>query len=120
MSTSPPVEDVANPVHDYLAELDASFAPVRDRVREVGRQINYLRSVIRDLLPYLPDDHPRRPGFMEAAMPPQNVGRIVAKIMTGVCELGGYTTSPDGQPDLLQCTVSELETCIRRALGEDV
>lgn len=44
---------------------------------------------------------------------------VVADAIRNVCELGGYT-SPDDQPELLQCTVSELEMCIRRALGEDV
>jgi hypothetical protein len=45
--------------------------------------------------------------------------RVVAEALRNVCELDGYT-SPDDQPDLLQCTAAELETCIRRALGEDV
>lgn len=56
---------------------------------------------------------------MRLTLPPEMVSRIAADIMREVCELDGYT-SPDGQPDLLQCTAAELETCIRRALGEDV
>jgi hypothetical protein len=44
---------------------------------------------------------------------------VVASILRGVCELPGYT-SPDDQPDLLQCTTAELELVVRRALGEDV
>jgi hypothetical protein len=44
---------------------------------------------------------------------------IVAEAIRNVCELEGYT-SPDDQPELLQCTTGELDLCIRRALGEDV
>ena len=46
-------------------------------------------------------------------------GDLVARIIRNVCELPDYT-SPDDQPDLLTCTVDELELCIRRALGEEV
>ncbi len=43
---------------------------------------------------------------------------IVAEVLRGICELADYN-SPDDQPDLLTCTVSELELVVRRALGED-
>ncbi len=38
-----------------------------------------------------------------------------ARIIRNVCELPNYT-SPDDQPDLLTCTVDELDACIERAL----
>lgn len=38
---------------------------------------------------------------------------IVTSIIKDVCELDGYT-SPDDNPDLLQCTVAELELILRR------
>ncbi len=62
-----------------------------------------------------------RAGLMRgrATRTPADCDRVVADAIRNVCELGGYT-SPDDQPDLLQCTVGELEACIRRALGEDV
>jgi hypothetical protein len=40
---------------------------------------------------------------------------LTGRIILNVCELSDYT-SPDDQPDLLQCTVKELEACIERAL----
>jgi hypothetical protein len=52
-------------------------------------------------------------------LPPNLAEAIVADTIRNVCELPDYTSPPD-KPDLLQCTVRELETCIRRALGEDV
>lgn len=42
----------------------------------------------------------------------------VSAIIKDVCELDGYT-SPDDSPDILQCTVQELELILRRhLLGE--
>ena len=58
-------------------------------------------------------------GVMRATLTPEMRNAIVADAVREVCELGGYD-SPDDQPDLLQCKASELETCIRRALGQDV
>lgn len=52
---------------NYLAELEAAIAPVRVALMDAGREINYLRGVVRDLLPFLPKDDPRRVGFTEAA-----------------------------------------------------
>lgn len=40
--------------------------------------------------------------------------QFAAQVIQDVCELPDYT-SPDDQPDLLQCTVKELESCIIRA-----
>jgi hypothetical protein len=40
--------------------------------------------------------------------------KFAAQVILNVCELSDYT-SPDDQPDLLQCTVSELESCVIRA-----
>lgn len=45
--------------------------------------------------------------------------RIAAEVVRNVCELPDYT-SPDDQPDLLQCTVDQLHLCVMRALGQDV
>lgn len=41
--------------------------------------------------------------------------QFVALIIRNVCELPDYT-SPDDQPDLLTCTVGELDACIERAI----
>lgn len=41
----------------------------------------------------------------------------VPEIIKDISELDGYT-SPDDNPDLLQCTVQELEVILRRHLGE--
>lgn len=40
--------------------------------------------------------------------------QFAAQVILNVCELSDYT-SPDDQPDLLQCTVKELEVCVLRA-----
>jgi hypothetical protein len=40
--------------------------------------------------------------------------KVAAQVIQNVCELPDYN-SPDDQPDLLQCTVQELEMCILRA-----
>lgn len=43
----------------------------------------------------------------------------VSAIIRDVCDLDGYT-SPDDNPDLLQCTVKELTLILRRRiLGEE-
>jgi hypothetical protein len=50
------------------------------------------------------------PAELEAAIP---------DIIKDVCELDGYT-SPDDNPDMLQCTVKELTLILRRhILGEE-
>jgi len=46
------------------------------------------------------------------------IDSIATTILRDVCELDGYT-SPDDQPDLIQCTTDELDLIVRRALGED-
>lgn len=43
--------------------------------------------------------------------------QFAAQIIRNVFELPGYT-SPDSQPELLQCTVDELEACILRAFEQ--
>lgn len=43
--------------------------------------------------------------------------QFAAQVVQNVCELPDYT-SPDNQPDLLQCTVSELEACVLRAFEQ--
>lgn len=40
--------------------------------------------------------------------------KFAAKVIENVCELPDYT-SPDDQPDLLQCTVKQLEACVIQA-----
>lgn len=40
--------------------------------------------------------------------------KFAAQVILNVCDLSDYT-SPDGQPDLLQCTVRELEACVVQA-----
>jgi hypothetical protein len=37
--------------------------------------------------------------------------QFAEQVIRNVCELPDYT-SPDAQPDLLQCTVKELEACV--------
>ena len=39
--------------------------------------------------------------------------KFAARVIEEVCELSDYT-SPDDQPDLLQCTVQQLEACVLR------
>lgn len=39
--------------------------------------------------------------------------QFATQVILNVCELPDYT-SPDDQPDLLQCTVRELEACVVR------
>lgn len=40
--------------------------------------------------------------------------RVATQVVQNVCELPDYT-SPDDQPDLVMCTVQELESCVLRA-----
>jgi hypothetical protein len=40
--------------------------------------------------------------------------RVASRAVQNVCELPGYT-SPDDQPDLVMCTVQELEACVLSA-----
>jgi len=40
--------------------------------------------------------------------------KFAAQVILNVSELSGYT-SPDDQPELLQCTAAELETCVIKA-----
>jgi len=40
--------------------------------------------------------------------------RIATQVVENVCELPDYN-SPDDQPDLVMCTVKELENCVLRA-----
>lgn len=55
----------------------------------------------------------------EAANEIERLAATIPAIIKDVCELDGYT-SPDDNPDLLQCTVKELELILRRhLLGED-
>lgn len=42
---------------------------------------------------------------------------IATRVVEAVCELPDYT-SPDDQPDLLTCTVQELEHCVLRAFEQ--
>jgi hypothetical protein len=44
--------------------------------------------------------------------------RLAAKIVQNICELPDYT-SPDDQPELLQCTCDELENAVLNAI-EDI
>jgi len=55
------------PKRDFLAELEKASEPARVLLREAGTYINYLRCVVRDMLPYFPKDHPYHVGFSEAA-----------------------------------------------------
>jgi len=41
--------------------------------------------------------------------------KIVTAVVQNVCELPGYN-SPDDQPELVMCTVTELHNCVMRAL----
>jgi len=40
--------------------------------------------------------------------------RFAQQVIANVCELPDYT-SPEDQPDLLQCTVQELQACVLSA-----
>jgi hypothetical protein len=55
---------------------------------------------------------------MRLTLPPEMVTRIVADVLQEVCDLGGYD-SPDDQPELIMCTLPQLELIVRRALGQD-
>ena len=52
---------------NYLAEFDAANEPVRALLLDAGGYINYLRTVVREMLPHFPTDDPRHVGFSEAA-----------------------------------------------------
>lgn len=41
--------------------------------------------------------------------------RLAEAVVRNVCELPGYT-SPDDQPELVMCTVDELNACVVRAI----
>lgn len=43
--------------------------------------------------------------------------KFAAQVVLNVCELPDYT-SPDDQPDLLQCTVRELQACVMKAFEQ--
>lgn len=40
--------------------------------------------------------------------------QFAAQVVLNVCELPDYT-SPDEQPELLQCTATELKACVIKA-----
>jgi hypothetical protein len=40
--------------------------------------------------------------------------QFATKVVENVCDLSDYT-SPDDQPDLLQCTVGQLQACVMQA-----
>lgn len=59
---------------------------------------------------------PRTPKPQELA---GDVSNVVRRVLTDVCELPDRN-SPDDDPDMLLITTDELETIVRRALGEDI
>jgi hypothetical protein len=54
--------------------------------------------------------HYRRP-----TLTPAELEDAISEVIKDVCELPDYT-SPDDNPDLLQCTVKELDLILRRHL----
>lgn len=44
--------------------------------------------------------------------------KLIEEIIRGVCELPDYN-SPDDQPELLQCTVQELDAILDRCLPDE-
>lgn len=50
---------------DYMAEFNDASSRSRDILIEAGGHINYLRTLLRELLPFLPKDHPWLPGINE-------------------------------------------------------
>lgn len=81
--------------------------------REAAIEPAIMQAVHQDKVP--DDDAPRLIGITSQ----EARDAIVAAAVRNVCELCGYD-SPDDRPDLVQCTVGQLELCVRRALGEDV
>lgn len=66
--------DSPTPERDYLAEFDLASKRSRSLLMEAGRHINYLRTLLRDLRPFLPADHPWLPGIEEQiALAPQEL-----------------------------------------------
>jgi hypothetical protein len=90
---------------DYLAEFEKVNEPARELLVDAGRHINYLRTVVRTMLPYFPTDHPYYPGFSEAA---GGTGRC----QCGVHEWPSGTTQIEGADKSLHY---EKREC-RRAL----
>lgn len=91
---------------DWLAEFEESNKKSAALLREAGRHVNYLRSLVRDISVYLPKDHPWKPGInevinaLEAEHPPRdwlirNCGYFYRPNRAGytaqVSEAGRYT-----------------------------
>lgn len=62
---SPP--PLATEQRNYLAEFEKVNEPARALLLDAGRYINYLRTVVREMLPHFPTTDPRHVGFSEAA-----------------------------------------------------
>lgn len=54
-------------IRDYLAEAEEAAKPARNLLLELARYTNYMRLVVREMLPYFPKDDPRHIGYSEAA-----------------------------------------------------
>ena len=54
-------------IRDYLAEAEEAAKPARNLLLDLARYTNYMRTVVREMLPYFPKDDPRYVGFNEAA-----------------------------------------------------
>lgn len=50
---------------DYLAEFDLASAKSRDILYQAGREVNYFRTLLRELRPYIQADHPWLVGIDE-------------------------------------------------------
>jgi hypothetical protein len=77
---------------DFLAEFDLASRSTREILVEAGRTVNYLRTLLRDLRPSLPADHPWLLGIDEqiALAPRKAIDPSKTKFNTAdVLELDG-------------------------------
>lgn len=85
---------------DYLEELRESQRDINRVLTDAGREVNYLRSMIRTLSDHLPKDHPYWPGIQDIlsakqpglfAMGYALIDEMVGRDTTSLqCDIHGY------------------------------
>lgn len=97
---TPPERTAEIPQRDYLEELRVTQRGINEILTAAGREVNYLRSMVRTLSHHLPKDHPywpgisdilsgRQPGLFDLGY--QLIDEMVLRGSTGLrCELRGY------------------------------
>lgn len=100
---------------DYMAEFNEASSRSRDILIEAGGHINYLRSLLRDLLPFLPKNHPWLPGINEQieALPVDERDATIAALQAELAHKERYWSQfdhipkpPSGEPSLPKIKVN--------------